>query len=313
MRLTAETRQRVLSAVRHAAIAAGVGVGWLLLSGQSASADSHSGPQLPAVSGVVSSLQAVVQPAPSVIQDASVALPKVTEVQKPVSEVQGALSGGITQTTTALASSVEALPSAVGPVLSGPLEPLAPVVDHTASGLGSALTDVGGGVASTVETPVPVSVPEVIPVQAPATAGAPTTSDASASAAEDSPAAADNLVALADTSTDALPATASPIVPLGLNWSQIWSQTAEVTADVLAADSPASPADGQDQHQLPPPSAPPGSSAGGSDGTVGGGPNAASLAGGLLLSAPLFLSGRRHPLSALVPPTPAFDPGSTPD
>lgn len=312
MRLTAETRQRVLSAARHAAIAAGVGVGWLLLSGQSASADSHTSPQLPAVSGVVSSVQTIAQPLPSVIQDASAALPKVSAVPKSVSEVQGALSGGITQTTTALASSVEALPSAVAPVLSGPLEPLAPVVDRTASGLGSALTEVGGGVATTVETPVPGSVPEVLHgLEAPA--AAPTTAEVASPGPEDSP-AADNPVAPADASSDALGAAPSSIAPVGLDWSQIWSQTADTTADGFAADSPASPANGQDQqHQLPPPSAPPGSSTGGSDGTVGGGPNAASLAGGFLLALSLFLSGRRHPLSALVPPTPAFDPGSTPD
>jgi hypothetical protein len=190
------------------------------------------------------------------------------------------------------------------------LEPLAPVVDSTASGLGSALTEVGGGVAKTVETPVPVPVPEVIPVQMPAAAAPPTASEPPAPAAEDSPAAADNLVAPADD----LLAAPSPIAPIGLDWSQILSPAANASADDFAADSPTSPSDGQDQQrQLPPPSAPPGSSSVGSDGTVGGGPNAASLAGGLLLAAPLYLSGRRHRLSAFVPPTPAFDPGSTPD
>lgn len=297
MRLTAEARHRALSLVRHAAVAAGLGVGWLLLSGQSANADVLGVPSLPVVSNTVSTVESAVpktgNPLPS-------SLPQVSDVQQGV-------SSGISRTTSTLASTVEAAPAVVAPVLTGPLEPLAPVVDQTASGVGTALTTVGGSVASTVETPLPAPLPVAVPALVPAT------SAPAESAATPIPAA----IELPDQATaPGTPATSEAVSPVAagsasaaFDWAA-WTKGPAQLAGTAGAKAPASPANGPDELQLAPA---PASTSGGSDGPGAGAPTAASLAGGFLLAVPLFFSGRRRPLSTLVPPPPAFDPGSTPD
>jgi hypothetical protein len=296
MRLTAEARHRALSLVRHAAIAAGLGVGWLLLSGQSASADVLSVPSLPAVSNTVSTVESSV-PTTSELPSS---LPQV-------SDVQHAVSSGISRTTSTLASTVEAAPAVVAPVLTGPLEPLAPVVDQTASGVGTAVTTVGGSVAGTVDTPLPTPLPVAAPDPLPASSAAP-----AENAAAPVPAPAEQLdqAAAPRAPSDAVSPIASGSTPKAFDWS-FWTKEPAQLANSAGAVPPASPADGPEQLQLPPSA--PASTSGGSDGTAGGGPTVASLAGGFLLAVPLFFRGRRRPLSTLVPPTPAFDPGSTPD
>lgn len=336
MRLAPEARHRVLSLARHAAVAAGLGVGWLLLGGSSASASSDPIPPLPVSSQVLASpvVSSPVQAASAAVKPVTAALPPSAGVQQPAPQLQNTVASAIGSTTTALGATVTAAPAVVAPVLQGPLEPLAPVVTHAASGLGQTATTVGGAISDTAAAPVPVALPDPLGPSAPAApkpaagSGAPSTGapDVPAAAATAAPALAETSpgesspaqVALADVT-----ATQAPVVELSTDrgqasltagapdWSTIWSTAAVIQQGLDASEQAPLGAPLMPEPDVPL-AAPTGSGAGGAGPTspVSG---AAALAAGFLLAPLFFLLGRTRPLQGFVPASPAFDPGSTPD
>ena len=333
MRLAPEARHRVLSLARHAAVAAGLGVGWLLLGGSSASASSDPTPPVPVSSQVLASpvTNAPVELAAPVVRPLAAALPPVSavqqssrqpqeaapQVQEAVPQVQEAVASAVESTTTTLGSAVAAAPSVVAPVLQGPLEPLEPVVTHSASGLGQSVAQVGKAVSDTAASPAPVSLPDtqnLVPAAAPKPTAPPLTAG---SAGVLNPSAD---VQLTDEPTASAPAAVAPAVELfaglgavsaGPEWAGLSVPAAVLqslgTVALAPLDAPplAQP-DG-------PPAAPSDSGAGGSGGPISPVQGNASLAAEFLL-APLFiLLGRIRPPRGLVPASPTFDPGSTPD
>ncbi|MCH6471276.1 hypothetical protein [Sinomonas terrae] len=336
MRLTPEARQRVLSLARHAAVAAGLGVGWLLLGGSSASASSDPAPPLPVSSQVLASpvTNAPVELAAPVVKPLAAALPPVSAVQQSsrqlqtvqeavpqaqeaVPQVQESVASAVESTTTTLGSAVAAAPSVVAPVLQGPLEPLEPVVTHSASGLGQSVAQVGKAVSDTAASPAPVSLPDTQNL-VPAAVPKPTAPPLTAGSADVPNPSAD--VQLTDAPTASAPAAVAPAVELFAGLGAVYASPdwagLSVPAAVLQSLGTVAlaPLDAPPL-ALPdaPPATPSDSGAGGSGGPISPVQGNASLAAEFLL-APLFiLLGCIRSRRGLVPASPTFDPGSTPD
>ena len=309
MASTSVARPRALGLLRHAIAAAGLGLGWLLLSGPAASA---MGDPL----GAESLLEAP--------------LSSVSSVVAPLTEsgVESAPSALVESTTTTLAETVEAVPPAVAPVLTGPLEPLAPVVSGASSDVGGLITTVGdtvGSVGATVGDVVDAVVPTPLPLPEPPPAPVltgplpgPVAPPASAPAPESAPVHD----AIAPAASPASPGGPASVDPAGivvsaralLAWG--WSMPDLVAAPpaVIGSATVGPPDDAPDgpwtfplfDRQLWLGSGPTGSFGGGFTTT-------AMLAAALVLPALLLLTVRKRPYAGSVPASPAFDPGSTPD
>ncbi|MGN6405180.1 hypothetical protein [Sinomonas sp.] len=322
MRLTPTARLRALAVVRHASVAAGLGLGWVLLSGAAASASSGllgTGDLL----GTATSTPVTTVAAP-VTGAASNATPGI------VAAVPGAQSTGSTlvqSTTTALASTVEAVPSVAGPVLTGPLAPLAPVVNGTTSVVAHTISGVGNTLGGTASTPLPpppalpapVSQPAPVPASGDQAAPAPVavseaTPPSTPAAAADQPA-----VPASPAATDARPAgdpqAAAPVraghVP-AWDWSVPGAATAPQDGFHPAADG--SPSGSPGEPWSPPLLDQPLWLSAGNAGSFGGWfTSPATLASAFIFVPLLLVSLRNRPVGGLLPPSPAFDPGSTPD
>ncbi|MEA5456284.1 hypothetical protein SPF06_16225 [Sinomonas sp. JGH33] len=274
--MTPATWARALTFLRLLGLAGGLGLAWLLLGGAAAEASSL-GPGTPP-SPVLQTVTAPVDTAAAVVTD-----------------VQKAAASAVGTTTTALASGVASVPPAVAPLLTGPLAPVAPVVDHAASSLGGAVTTVGTALGQTVSTPVPLPSP-LGPPPAP-------TPPAPAAPAPDNSAPAVDLPVLA------------PDIPVADTAFGVAPQWFVLAATTVAAEAQLAAETGAPV-QLPDepfvvPQVPASGSGGFGAGSIG--PSAATLAAGWLVALPLLVSGRARRLRGLVPPSPAFDPGSTPD
>ncbi|KHL01076.1 hypothetical protein [Sinomonas humi] len=328
MRLAPEARHRVLSLARHAAVAAGLGVGWLLLGGSSASASSDPTPPLPVSSQVLSSpvVNAPAQLTATAVKPVAAALPPVAPVQELVApaqdavpQVQNEVASAVKSTTTALSSAVAATPSVVAPVLQGPLEPLEPVVTHTASRLGQTVAKVGNAV-SAAPSPVAVNLPSPVTASTPAAAPAP----ASPVLAAPSPNVANPSVEASPDGapTAGQPATQAPAVERfaslatgssgvgALSWAAFWASVLPNSLGTVAQ----TPLDLPPLTQpVAPPAGPSDSAGGGSSGPTPPVQGNAALAAEFSLAPLFFLLGRARPRRELVPASPAFDPGSTPD
>jgi hypothetical protein len=170
-------RSRVLRIARHAAIAGGLGIGWLLLSGTAASAASdHTSPGIPSVSSVVSiaasnllpgvpvSPPSVQQPTTGLLQTVSSVVGSVTgtvsssvqAVPSTVTQLQTTAATVVRSGTTTLDSTLQTVPTLADPLLTGPLAPIAPVVDQVVTGVGNTIASTGNGLGDTVST-LPVS------------------------------------------------------------------------------------------------------------------------------------------------------------
>ncbi|WP_139346570.1 hypothetical protein [Sinomonas mesophila] len=302
MASTPMARSRAFVALRHALAATGLGLGWLLISSAAASAsgdllgaDALLGSPTVSTSSVLEPVTDAVAPATSSAADQGSAV------------VQG--------TTTALAGAVETLPSVTEHVLTGPLEPLAPVVSGAASGVGDAITTVGDTLGNTVSTLpplpdlLPVPVPELTPVVAPLPGVMPG-DDAPPAEASTVPRAADAPTSVDPTSTVDLASTARAMLVWG--WPVPGSSvTAAVALPSTAGGSPGeTPGDTWAFPLLGQPLW----LGSGTAGPSGGGLLSLALLSAALLLPPLLLvHARRLPFHGTVPASPAFDPGSTPD
>lgn len=297
MRLTPLARLRALAVMRHAAVAAGLGLGWLLLSGSAASAldDPLGAGSLLGTSPTTSSVTA-----PITSTAATVTRAPATSIQASSALAQG--------TTTAVASTAQALPSSATPVLTGPLAPLAPGVTGTTSDVGKTINSVGNTLGDTVSAPLPV------PAPAPA-------ADQAAAAAEVRPASTSPDGPTAETPVIGNSATSRPLDAVGYLLAWDWSVSRSVlatsvmaTPGALISAASGSPGDVPDGPSIFPPIDHPmwlGSSTSGSSG--GGLLNIGMLASALMLVPILLASRRKRHAGGRVPPSPAFDPGSTPD
>lgn len=323
MRLTPTARLRALAVVRHASVAAGLGLGWVLLSGAAASASSGllgTGDLL----GTATSTPVTTVAAP-VTGAASNATTGI------VTAVPGAQSTGSTlvqSTTTALASTVEAVPSVAGPVLTGPLAPLAPVVNGTTSVVAHTISGVGNTLGGTVSTPLPAPPPIPVPVSQPASVPAPVSQPAPVPAAVSEAAPPSNSAA-AGADQPAVPASpaatdarragdsqAADTVPAGhvpaWDWSVLGAATAPQDGFHSAANG--SPSNSPGEPWSPPLLDQPMWLSAGNVGSFGGWfTSPATLASAFILVPLLLVSLRTRPVGGLLPPSPAFDPGSTPD
>lgn len=297
MRLRPAAPSRILAVVRHASLAAGFALGWILLSSSGASASDDLLGSLPLPTAPVS--------APATLVTTPVDLPGVPAVQQTIASAVGS-------TTSTLVSGVQAAPSLVAPVLTGPLEPAAPVVDQTASGAAATVGSVGGTAASVVSDPA--SVPGLLtsPIQPPATPPTqqPASPDTVAPATEESAAADPGIHPPAVPSVDADRAkVVSPVRVPGWSLFALASTAAGTHAGALLAPSPAP----DDPLPAPLPAAPPSGGTGGApDGSRGPSPPAEALAGFELVSPLLVFEGQRAHRDP-APPSRTFDPGSTPD
>ena len=312
-------RLRALAVVRHATVAAGLGLGWLLLSGSAASASSDllgTGDLLgTATSAPVTSVAAPVTNTVSQV---------TTDPVQTVTNTQSAGSTLVQSTTTTLATTVEAVPSVAQPVLTGPLAPLAPVVTGTTSDVGQTITTVGNTLSGTVSTPLPLPAPapvkEPAPAPAPAAdpvavnepAPAPTSAAVPTPEAEPGPAA---VPAAPPTSTDAQPAgdAAGTMGEVAAwDWSLLGAATAP--ADGFQHAATGSPTGSPGEPWTSPLLAQPMRLGSGGAGSSGGGlTSPAALVSAFILVPLLLVSYRNRAVGGTVPPSPAFDPGSTPD
>ncbi|MDQ0259420.1 hypothetical protein [Sinomonas atrocyanea] len=320
MRDHADWRTGALALVRHAAAAAGLGLGWLLLSGGAASA-------------------AGLPPDPSVLSPSSGpgivgALARTTAPL--ASDPIGTGAGPAAATASSVASQVRAVPQAVEPLTDGPLAPLspvlAPVVSGTAGTLGSAVDSAGTAAQAVADgtravlpaplagTPAPVLSAPVISTPVPSApilsaavgAQAAETREASGTSSGGQAAGAASAASRpfpqapaagrAGSSADAVLRflVTGPLVPAAL----MADAARAVLPDVPAPGFPTLPA-------LP-------TAAGSADGSLvgsgGAGPGAAALAAAGFALALAWRAGPRvRPQAVPLPPLPAFDPGSTPD
>ncbi|GAB3281056.1 hypothetical protein GCM10027449_22150 [Sinomonas notoginsengisoli] len=140
MRDDATWRTRWLSFGRHAAAAAGLGVGWLLLSAGSAAASAPAAGDLlgtvaaPAPSSSVSAL-------PGTVGSASGTTTALA------SNPTGTAAHLVQTATSAASTAVQTLPAVTAPLTEGLLAPLAPVVESVSAGSTAALGNVLGTVA----------------------------------------------------------------------------------------------------------------------------------------------------------------------
>ena len=302
MRSESSWRSRAVALARHAAGAAGLGLGWLLLTGSPATA---LGEITDIAGGTTSSVVATVS------ETVAAPLGLVPGGADAARSTTGALGGATGTTTSSLASVVEAAPAALEPVLPAPLEPLVPVLDETAGTASGLVQDLGGTATGAIEladaviadpaqlVPLPVpALPGLEPVDVPAPA--PETSLAMEPTAHAAPPAAPDavqpiweptiLVRLA--ASGALASEAGALVSAAgttAGWPEVWRL------------------DFAPLHATP---ASPGSL--GSGGVLGG--SLLALASGAFLLALLWRAGPRlFPASLSLPGSPAFDPGSTPD
>ncbi|GAB4100488.1 hypothetical protein [Sinomonas halotolerans] len=298
MALVPVARARALTALRHAAAAAGLGLGWLLLSAPAASA-------LDDLLGADSLLGAPTAP---------------TAELAPVDTVG--------RTTTMLASVADAAAPAAHPLLTGPLEPLAPVVGGVVSEIGDAVTAVGDVVgalpAPSVSVPIPLPEPlplpalppSVLPVAPPA-APAPAVSPAAPAAPGSAP-VLDTAPVLAPPAGEGTgPAAPGDGPRATLESGRVW----DWSMPVFSLERPAEL--GPAAERLP--SGAPGGPwaiplferqlwlGSGLAGASGAGAPGAVLAAAVLLPALLQLTARNRPRRAHAPASPAFQPGSTPD
>ncbi|MDQ4504152.1 hypothetical protein [Sinomonas sp. ASV322] len=285
MRLTPPARSRALAFLAHAVAAAGLGLGWLLLSGTAA--DASNGPAIPPPAPA--SVTSAVAP---VVQAASGALPAVPGLQ-------AAGAATVQRTTTALAASVESAPSAAAPVLTGPLAPAAPVAQSLASAVGHTVASAGDTLSQVVAAPLPIVDALVTP------AGQAPSGDVSLPAAP---------VLVASEQVQLAP-------PVGDDGKAVTPGAPGEARDWLAFTLSATPsgaalAAGDPRAALPDEplfSPEPARSGSGSASASADGPGAATLAAGFLLAPAWLVSGRMRGPCGLMPPSPAFDPGSTPD
>lgn len=341
MRLALVTRLQALTAVRCAVGAAGLGIGWLLLSGGAASAsDNLLGAPVPApvaavaapVTGPVTAVAAPVTNRAGAVSAAATA--PLAAIDGPaasalpvLSEAQRTAGAAIQQTTAALAQAVEAAPAVADPVLTGPLSPLAPVVGSTAAGTGQTVQGIGDTVGTAVAAPVPETVAQLpntvtqlpdtvaqVPAgiadpplgAAPPAAGGP--SDLSAPGIPvGAPASAPN----GAPSVDIVP----PATPGLLGLAQRWPDLATLAATGWGARGAGSPLAPTGDPSATPPPAPwdGGAGSGGSSDLTGGSGSPAALFLGFFLAPLLPVSSRAGVMSDRAPSSPAFDPGSTPD
>lgn len=296
MRLPA-TRSRAIALVRHASLAAGLGLGWLLLSGAAASAsgDPVAVPPPPAPSLSV--------PAATTAGQAGLAA---------VGAAQQASASAVTRTTTALASTARSAPSVVAPVLTAPLAPVAPIVETTTSAGARTLDVVGGEVARAVAGPVPLPGGIVLPIGQPA----PPRVQAPTAAVVESPAPATAPEAAGPTAAPpeavAFPVTARGPAPEGPAPEGSVSAIARALGGTQGgtAVAPSGPPEGQ----LPPPiPAAPASGASGSAGSPRGASSGAAILAGFELVPAFLVSRRSRTLRGRAPASRTFDPGSTPD
>ena len=298
-------RPRALGLLRHSLAAAGLGLGWLLLSGPAASAWSD-----PLGTGG--------------LLDAPLA---------PVSSLAAPLVESVEGTTTALATTVESFPTATEPLLTGPLEPLAPVVGGLTSDVGEAVTTVGDVLGDTVSAPLPVAeppsapalpgplapllpAPDLVMPPVPATVPEPApVPDAAASplsgAARPESDAALTAVDL-PSAGDATRTTVAVRAWAGSMLGHLASVPAELssTAGHTPAGSPGTPGGPWiipllDRHPWL------GSGLTGSSGA--GFTGTAMLSAAFMLPALLLLTVRKRTSAGPARASPAFDPGSTPD
>lgn len=323
MRLTPLARLRALAVMRHAAVAAGLGLGWLLLSGSAASAlDDPLG---------AGSLLGTSPPTSSVTAPITSTAATVTRAPATSIQASSALAQG---TTTAVASTAQALPSSATPVLTGPLAPLAPGVTGTTSDVGKTINSVGNTLGDTVSAPLPVPAPVPVPAPPPladqltvppsidpAAPPAAPAADQAAAAAEVRPASTSPDGPTAETLVIGNSATSRPLDAVGYLLAWDWSVSRSVlatsvmaTPGALISAASGSPGDVPDGPSIFPPIDHPmwlGSSTSGSSG--GGLLNIGMLASALMLVPILLASRRKRHAGGRVPPSPAFDPGSTPD
>lgn len=317
MRNHAGWHSRARALVRHAAAAAGLGIGWLILSGGAASATPGSPDDL---------LAAVVAP-PASQASSSSADPSgaaglvgaaVRTTTPLTADPTGTVAGLTTTATSTMASDVRALPTTVDPLTEGLLAPLspivAPVVDDAGGALGGALEVVGSAAQTAADAGSAVLPLHVVPL-APAEKPAIPLADSSLAASSITPGEPSTVASDGDlgaaAANAALPAPADPTVDAMLAGPMMRAATAAVEAgfrpqlsDGPAPGWPAAPA-------LPP--AP--GSAGGAVFSFGG--DASGLASLAAVGFALALAWRAGPLTGRgafrLPAAPAFDPGSTPD
>jgi hypothetical protein len=309
--------------VRHASVAAGLGLGWLLLSGPAASASSDllgTGDLL----GTTTSAPVATVTAPVT---STVSHDTTGTVAAAVPTAQSAGSTLVQSTTTPLGSTVEAVPSLAEPVLTAPL---APVVNGTTSEVAQTISGVGSALGGTVSTPLPLpssitpAVSQVAPVPASGDQVAPVPAAAGeGEAAPPSIPAADQTAVLATSpaATDARrgdeEAAGSATVTAGGRLAWDWSVLGVATSPQSGLQSAASssPAGSPGEPWSPPllPDQPMWLSTG-TAGSLGGWlTSPATLASAFILVPLLLVSFRNRPAGGLLPPAPAFDPGSTPD
>lgn len=305
MRSESSWRSRAVALARHAAGAAGLGLGWLLLSGSPAAA---LGDLTDIASGATSSLTSTVSE--------TVAAPAklLAGGENSTKSTPGTLSGAASTTTSSLASVVQAAPPALEPVLPAPLEPLVPVLEETTGTASGLVQDVGGTAAGavglaedvvadpvlgvplpvTLPLPVlePVPVPPLTPEPVPAALAPPVESAPAPVAAPVQPVWEPTiLVRLAASGLAIAPEARAAVPVLGTlaGWPETWRLDV-----VLLHAVPASPG------------------AVGSGGMTGG--SLLALTGGAFLLALLWRAGPRlFSAAPSLPSSPAFDPGSTPD
>lgn len=313
MRNHAGWHSRARALVRHAAAAAGLGIGWLILSGGAASATPGSPDDL---------LAAVVAP-PASQASSSSADPSgaaglvgaaVRTTTPLTADPTGTVAGLTTTATSTIASDVRALPATVDPLTEGPLAPLSPVVAPVVDDAGGALGVVGSAAQTAADAGSAVLPLHVVPL-APAEQPAIPPADSSLAAPSITPGEPGTVASEgglgAATASAVLPAPADPTVDAMLAGPMMRAATAAVEAgfrpqlsDGPAPGWPVAPA-------LPP--AP--GSAGGAVFSFGG--DASGLASLAAVGFALALAWRAGPLTGRgtfrLPAAPAFDPGSTPD
>ena len=306
MRSESSWRSRAVAFARHAAGAAGLGLGWLLLAGSPATA---LGDLTDFADDATSSVVATVS------ETAAAPVKLLPGGEDAARSTTGALSGAASTTTSSVASVVETAPAAVEPVLPAPLEPLVPVLEETTGAASALVEDVGGTATGAIDlADAVVTDPGQILPLLPATVSPP----ASESAVVPPSSPAETTAVLVEPAApEAEPAAAAPIQPV---WEPTFlvrlaasglALTPEAQAVVpalgaMAAWPDAVRLDVGPVHAVP-----------ASPGTVGsGGPGGSllALASGAFLLALLWRAGPRlFPASPSLPRPPAFDPGSTPD
>jgi hypothetical protein len=312
----ADWRGRALALARHAAAAAGVGIGWLLLSGAAATAapgtpDDLVGAVLSAPATATSGTGAPNIPGPVTMLTRTTA-PLTSDPVGTAADLSSAASGSS-------ASGLRALPAAVEPITEGPLRPLspvlAPVVTGTAGALGGTVEVVGGAAQTVADAGSAVLSGPLLPAGQLGAPAADVPADAAPALAEgaasetpaggpvDSGSSADVVGTIPDASAGVLARAlfAGPIlstaVPVGAAF-----QTAPAGAPVPGF--PEAPA-------LPLAAVP----SGGGLFSLGG--DASGLAALAAAAFTLSVAWRAGPLgrarTLILPAAPAFDPGSTPD